>query len=49
MKNDIEYIVVSDLGSKVLKSTTDWCEAVRLANLIRRGGVSVTIFKSTKG
>ena len=49
MKNDIEYIVVSDRDSKVLKSTTDWCEAVRLAILIRRGGGSVTISKSTKG
>ena len=49
MKTEIEYIVVSDHDSKVLKSTRNWSEAVRLANLIRRGGGSVTIFKSTKG
>jgi hypothetical protein len=46
---DTEYIVVADKTSVVLKSTTDWYEAVRYANLIRRGGGEVTIFKSTKG
>lgn len=44
-----EYLVVADRKSRVLKSTGDWYEAVKLAKLIRRGGGSVTIFKSTKG
>ena len=48
-KHDTEYIVVADRTSKVLKSTTDWHEALRYANDIRRGGGEVTIFKSTKG
>jgi hypothetical protein len=48
MKLDTEYLVVSDRDSKILKSTTDYYEAVRLANLIRRGGGEVTIFKATK-
>jgi hypothetical protein len=43
------YIVVSDHNNEVLKSTPDWYEAVKMANLIRRGGGSVTIFKSTNG
>lgn len=46
---ETEYLVVSDRDSKILMSTTDWYEAVKLANLIRRGGGEVTIFKSTKG
>lgn len=45
----IEYLVVADKTSKVLLSTTDWNEAKRTANLIRRGGGEVTVFKSTKG
>ena len=44
-----EYIVVGDANSEVLKSTEDWNEAVRVAGMIRKGGGSVTIFKSTKG
>lgn len=44
-----EYLVVTDKTSKILLSTRDWNEALRLANLIRRGGGEVTIFKSTKG
>ncbi len=43
-----EYLVVSDRDSKILLSTLDYYEAVRTANLIRRGGGEVTIFKSTK-
>lgn len=43
-----EYIVVSDKTSKVLLSTLDYYEAVRMVNLIRRGGGEVTLFKSTK-
>lgn len=44
-----EYLLVSDRDSKVLRSSTDWYEVVKLANLIRRAGGEVTIFKSTKG
>lgn len=44
-----EYIIVADNTSKVLMSTSDWNEAVRYANMIRRGGGVVTIFKATKG
>ena len=44
-----EYLIVANKTSKVLKSTTDWNEAVRYANMIRRGGGEVTIFKATKG
>jgi hypothetical protein len=47
--NQSEYVVISDTNSKVLLSTNNWYEAVKLANLIRRGGGQVTIFKSTKG
>jgi hypothetical protein len=45
----MEYIVVSDNTSEVLLSTQDWNEAVRVANLCRKAGGSVTIFKATKG
>lgn len=44
-----EYLLVSDQTSKVLKSSENWYEIVKLANLIRRGGGEVTVFKSTKG
>lgn len=44
-----EYLVVADRDSKVLKSDTDWYATVKVANLIRRGGGEVTVFKSTKG
>lgn len=44
-----EYLVVTDKTSKILKSTTKYNEAVKLANLIRRGGGEVTIFKATRG
>lgn len=44
-----EYLLVSDHDSKVLKAGPNYYELVRLANLIRRGGGSVTIFKSTNG
>ena len=49
MPSEVEYIVVADKTSKVLLSTNNWNEAKRYANLIRRGGGEVTIFKSTKG
>lgn len=44
----IEYLVVTDKTSKILLSTTNYYEAVKMANLIRRGGGEVTVFKSTK-
>lgn len=44
-----EYLVVADRDSKVLLSTTDWSEAVRVASLCRSSGGEMTIFKSTKG
>ena len=44
-----EYIVVSDKNSKVLLSTENWYEAVKLANRIRSSGGGCTIFKATKG
>ena len=44
----IEYLVVTDKTSKILKSTLNYNEAKRLANLIRRGGGEVTIFKATR-
>lgn len=43
-----EYLVVSDNNSKILLSTENYYTAVRTANLIRRGGGAVTIFKSLK-
>lgn len=45
----IEYLVVSDTNSKVLMSTPDWYQAVKLAHKIRSAGGQCTIFKSTKG
>lgn len=49
MKPPTEYLLVSDLTSKVLKSSTSYQEVHSLACLIRKGGGQVTIFKSTKG
>ncbi|MBK7804325.1 MAG: hypothetical protein IPJ55_17020 [Chloracidobacterium sp.] len=49
MKSAKEYILVSDLTSKVLKSSENYQEIKNLATLIRKGGGQVTIFKSTKG
>lgn len=43
-----EYLVVSDKNSKVILSTTEYREAVRMANLIRAAGGEVTVFKSLK-
>jgi hypothetical protein len=44
-----EYIVVSDTNSKVLLSTANWYEAVKLAHKIRNAGGQCTIFRSTRG
>lgn len=44
----IEYILVPDIDSKVLKSGT-YIELKALAGIIRRAGGQCTIFKSTKG
>lgn len=43
-----EYLVVADKNSKVILSTTEYREAVRMANLIRAAGGEVTVFKSLK-
>lgn len=43
-----EYVLISDRDSRVLKSSLDRVEVVRLANLMRRAGGEVTVFKSTK-
>ena len=43
-----EYLVVTDKDSKILLSTLDYYEAVKMANLMRRAGGEVTIFKSTR-
>ena len=48
MKEEAEYIAVSDKTSEVLKSSTDRFEVIKLANLVRRAGGEVTIFRSTK-
>lgn len=45
---DIEYIIVSDSTSEVIKSSNALGEIRKLANLIRKSGGNVTIFKSTK-
>lgn len=44
----IEYILVTDRHSKILLSSFDRFELIRLANKIRKAGGSVTIFKATK-
>lgn len=44
-----EYLVVADKNSKILLSTLDYYEAVKLQNLIRRGGGEVTLFRSLQG
>lgn len=43
-----EYMLVADLTSKIIKSSTDYIEVKKMANLIRRGGGQVTIFRSTR-
>jgi hypothetical protein len=46
-KTPTEWLLVTDKTSKVLKSSLDRYELVRLANVIRRAGGEVTIFRST--
>jgi len=48
MSRTVEYLVVTDKDSKILLSTLNYYEAVKMANLIRRGGGEVTVFKSTR-
>lgn len=48
LPHPIEYILVADLTSKVIKSSTDRYEIVKLANAIRNAGGQVTVFRSTK-
>ena len=44
----VEWILVSDVNSKVLKSNENRYEIVKLANTIRSAGGQVTVFRSTK-
>lgn len=48
IKLPTEYLVVTDRDSKVILSTLDRYEAVRLVNKIRAASGEVTVFKSTK-
>lgn len=48
-KLPVEYLLVSDKESKILKSSLNYYEVLKLAIIIRKGGGEVTIFKSTKG
>jgi len=43
-----EYLLVTDRDSKILKSSENRFELVKLANTIRKAGGEVTIFKATK-
>lgn len=43
------YIVVTDKDSIVVLCTDDWYEAVKFANIVRKCGGEVSIFKLTKG
>jgi len=47
-KEQLEWLLVTDKTSRILKASADRYELVKLANVIRRGGGEVTIFKSTK-
>jgi hypothetical protein len=42
----IEYILVTDKDSKVLKSSESYQEILKLASVIRAANGEVTIFKS---
>lgn len=44
----IEYLLVSDKASKIILSSTDYKEIVRLAKLIRSADGEVTVFRSLK-
>lgn len=43
-----EYLLVTDRDSKLIKSSFDRFELIKLANIIRKGGGEVTIFKATR-
>ncbi len=47
-KASLEYILVADKTSLVLKSTTDYKEIVTLAAFVRKAGGEVTIFRALK-
>lgn len=42
------YLIISDVENKIIMQTTDYKDAVRMANLIRSAGGQVTLFKSLK-
>lgn len=43
-----EYLLVSDTNSRILKPGYDRFEMIKLANIVRKSGGQVTIFKSTR-
>lgn len=47
-EGEVEYIVVTDKTSNVVKSTTNYLEALRFASQVRKCDGEVTIFKSLK-
>ncbi len=47
-KAALEYILVADKNSIVLKSSTDYREIVSLAAFVRKAGGEVTIFRALK-
>lgn len=42
-----EYLLIADVTSKIIKSSENRYELIKLANVIRKSGGYVTIFKST--
>lgn len=47
-KKDQEYLVISDINSKVLLSTNSYQEAKSLSSKIAQAGGASTIFKAIK-
>lgn len=43
-----KYLLVSNQNSRILRSSPDRYELIKLAGVIRRAGGRVTIFKATK-
>jgi hypothetical protein len=42
-----EYLLVTDKSSEVIISDADYNKVLKMANIIRKAGGEVTIFKST--
>lgn len=49
MKQDAEYIIVSDTNSKVLRSFDNYKEANTFIAMLKQCGAQVTMFKSLQG